>query len=71
MIPDNFHGQKEENRPIRGKISLFPNPNTINNFMMAIGNHEMTPSMTPSRRSWRDEEYNQQGKTRTRMVKQL
>ena len=31
--------KKDENRPISGKIILFPNPNTINNFMMAIDYH--------------------------------
>ena len=35
-LPENFHHQREENTPISGKISLFPNPNTLNNFMMAI-----------------------------------
>ena len=38
--------KKEENRPISGKINLFPNPNTINNFMMAIDDHMRSSLVT-------------------------
>ena len=41
-LPENFHRQIEENRP----ISLFPNPNTIKNFMMAIDNHMRSSLVT-------------------------
>ena len=45
-LPENFHRQIEENRP----ISLFPNPNTIKNFMMAIDNHMRSFLVRPCRR---------------------
>ena len=56
-LPENFHHQKEENRAISGKISLFPNPNTINNFMMAIDDHMRSLLATMN---------TQQDKTRTK-----
>ena len=39
-LAENFHRQKEENRLFSGgKISLFPNPNTIYTFIKTVHKH--------------------------------